>query len=292
MAVKQFWRSKDYRKMVLGTLAEHRDILFFDTETTGLSAKNDRIIELAAIKYHLNDAGVLDETDRLHLYIRPPFLIKQEIVELTGITNEQLKDHPFEEDLAWDIYQFFNGAAVVAGHNVSFDTGMLKGFYTRNALDWNNGVIELDTLEMARDIIPKSDTPNYKLGTLAELCGFAGGVSFHSAIEDIQVTAKLFQMFFMNYWAMEDDEPAMPDSGKIQPEIREINFWEGYRGYSRIYVTTSAGSVYYDIRGHSWSGKDVDINTLDLNYIEKECWRHTGSKDAVQFARYTGRMKL
>lgn len=292
MSASQTWRNDKYRKHVLSTLAQHRTVYFFDTETTGLSDKNDRIIEIAVIKCILGEDNFPKELDRLHLYIRPPFALDPKIVELTGITDDLLEEHPYEEDCFEKVQSFFaEESLVVAGHNVSFDVRFLRALYNRNGASFPANCIELDTCQMARDIFTKAEVENYKLGTLVHYCGFDDGVTFHSAIEDIQATTKLFYILLIDYISREYEE-SQAKTQKAQPDIRAINFWEGYQGYSRIYVETTAGSLYFDVRRKTWAPKDMDLETVDMNYIEQRCWEATGAKSAEEFARYNGRMRL
>lgn len=294
MAVKQSWRNRDYQKHVFKVLGQCRDILFFDTETTGLSAKKNHIIEIAAIKYRLGEDEFLHEVDRLHQYIRPAYMLDPVIVNLTGITDEFLSTYPYEDECFNQIHDFFgNGPLVVCGHNVKFDTGFLEALYSRNGGGGFVGYQEIDTCEMARDIIPASDTENYKLGTLAAVCGIDDGVQFHSALDDIQVTAKLFQVLYLEYLARQYDEKDRDESqSKHRPEVKSVKFWEGFQGYSRIYVDTSAGSLYYDVRRKAWMAKNIDLNTVDVGYIERRCWEATGCCNAEQFSKFKSRVYL
>ena len=285
------WRNNDQQNKVLQAITPGAEVIVYDTETTGLSPQKDRIIELAAIKFVVDEALMLHQIDTFHRYIRPPFFISQEITDLTGITNEQLLENPYEEDLATEIQAFFGTNAIVCGHNSNrFDINFMDALYKRNGLGTVEGFCKLDTIEMARDIISSGEVENYKLITLAKAYGLDNGITFHSALDDTTVTAKLFQIFILEYQERAKT-PSVPVL-KIQPVIRSINFWEGYRGYSRIYVETTSGSVYYNIRMKEWSPKDVDMDSLDMDYIESQCLLHTGCSTIAEFAKFTGKLKI
>lgn len=293
MATRQSWRNGECRRKVTALLANHRDIIFFDTETTGLSARKDRIIELAAIRCQLGEDNYPREVGRLHVYIRQPFALPEVIVNLTGITDEKLATAPYEEEVFGEIRDFFDkGEVVLSGHNSNFDIGFLRALFERNNAYFPDEVLEVDTLPFARDVIPASEVENYKLGTLAHHFGLDENVTFHSAIEDVQVTIKLFYMLLTEAMAQAQNAPANLSYGTHCPLIREINFWPGYRGFSRIYVNTSAGSVYFDIRKKTWAPKDVDLSMLDMNYIEKSCWTAVGVDNADAFAKFSGKVCL
>lgn len=280
------WRNKEYQKFVMSLMKPGVEIICFDTETTGLSPKNNQIIEIGAMRCRVRDDNLLDVMDELHTYINPGFLLPPKIVELTGITDELLSKYPFEEESFEAIHRFFgDGPLIVCGHNVKFDVGFLEALYSRNGSELRE-CVAIDTLEMARDIFCNGEVMNHKLGTLAEYCGIADGVQFHSAIEDVRVTQKLFQLLTIEYASREYEDA----SAKHCPQIFSIKFWEGYRGFSRIYVDTSAGSLYYDVRRKTWLPKDVSLDTIDVGYVERECLRMTSSNSVEEFSKFTGRI--
>lgn len=282
------WRSNRTRNEVLKGIKSGVEIILFDTETTGLSAEKERIIELAAIKYQVQDDLSLKEVGRYHQYIQPRFLISQTIIDLTGITNEQLSAYPYEEDVFEDIKNFFGNPYAISGHNVDFDIRFLNALYERNNTEPITPVFIFDTLEFSRDLVV--GTENHKLGTIAHMYGLDEGVEFHSAIEDVQVTAKLFEIFVKTYF---EDEGDSASTDKIKPNIERISYWVGYRGFSRIYVQTDYGSVYYDIRKKVWENKDMyNFNEVDMQYLEDKCLEITNSANLIEFARFKGTVTL
>ena len=110
------------------------------------------------------------------------------------------------------------------------------------------------------------------------------GIRFHNALDDVTATKRLFDIFVGEYLK----EISEPDPGfmKARPEILRIAFWEGYRGFSRIYVETADGSVYYDVISKGWETKDANMAALDMEWIESECIRMTGSHSREEFARF------
>lgn len=283
------WRSKETKVNVLKAVSTYKQITLFDTETTGLDANKDRIIEVAAIKYEIGDDYSLKEIGRLHKYIKPPFALPEKIVELTGITDEFLSSHPYEEEVFDEIYEFFTEMPLIIGaHNTPFDMKFLNALYQRIRGVNITPYFVLDTLEMSRDLVKPEETENHKLGTLAHLFGLDEGVTFHSAIEDVQVTGQLFEIFLKEYLEREETSTSM----KMKPIIMSINFWEGYKGFSRIYVQTNMGSVFYDIRKKIWGEKDANIESFDMEWVQSEVCRLTNSQNIDEFARFRGRLML
>lgn len=263
-----------------------REVVVFDLETTGLSRTSDRIIELAAVRYHIDDDLNMHEEDTLHLFINPKKTLSEEIIELTGISNEQLTDMPTEEEAFEEIQDFFE-SFTVAGYNIeTFDVAFMENLYGRIGCKFRpSGCI--DGIKMARDRLVKDrDVTDFKLASVA---GYFG-ISFHAhqAIEDARATAKVIQLLLKEYQKTEQRQPDIAPTGIIQPEVTKIAYWAGFKGHPRLYVTTEAGTVYYDIRNRAWGGKDINISTLDMKWLEAEAWQLTESVNEAQFARFTG----
>ena len=72
----------------------------------------------------------------------------------------------------------------------------------------------------------------------------------------------------------------------IPAKVRRVSYWEGFRGFSRIYVETSAGTVYYDLRSTLWGGKDVDINTLDMESVQSQVLTLTRTDNMQEFSKF------
>lgn len=288
--VKKSWRnSSRIWYDTKNTLARSGNTLVvFDLETTGLSRVNDRIIELGAIRFNFDDAMNLMEEDFLHTYINPERLISPEITELTGITNERLAGMPTEAQVFDDIQDFFENS-VISGYNIdAFDVKFMENLYGRmGAVFSPMGTI--DGIKIARDRLDKGvDVENHKLSSIA---GFFGiDFTAHSAIEDTRATAKVVQLLIKEYIQNELDENKPKENGTIRPVIKSVKFWAGFKGFSRIYVNTSAGNIYYDIRSQRWGGDGID--TIDMVWLEAEVWELTESVDEKSFASFNGSLEF
>jgi len=115
-------------------------ILFsiFDTETTGIprhpSAKQEvqpRIIEFGGVL--LDEHG--EEHDRLELLVDPAIKLPQEIVKITGITDELLRGQPLFHEVFPAINQFLSRSNAVIAHNLPFDMNMVNLEVTRCGLE-------------------------------------------------------------------------------------------------------------------------------------------------------------
>lgn len=131
-----------------------------DLETTGNSSKKgDRIIQFAAVV--IENDQIINE---FSTYIHPEQEISLFIEELTGISNDTVKDAPIFNEVAEQIISLLQGACFVA-HNVLFDLSFLQEELTRCGFEPFYGST-LDTVELAKILKPTSD--GYKLHQLAK----------------------------------------------------------------------------------------------------------------------------
>ena len=100
---------------------KYKAVVFFDTETTGLEAESCQIIELAAIRVEKTERGTLRMADSADVFVKLPEgeQIPQKIVELTGITDEQLENEGITEaEAATRFTELIGGGRVLlVAHN-------------------------------------------------------------------------------------------------------------------------------------------------------------------------------
>ncbi|MGG0669055.1 PolC-type DNA polymerase III [Sporosarcina koreensis] len=166
---------------------QHRELendtfVVFDVETTGLSAVYDTIIELAAVKV-VN--GELKE--RFERFANPHHPLSSTTTELTGITDDMVKDAPEVSEVIKDFKKFI-GDAILVAHNASFDMGFFYEASKKAGLHDKSYPV-IDTLEMARFLYP--EMRNHRLNTLAKKFDIEL-TQHHRAIYDTEATAYLF----------------------------------------------------------------------------------------------------
>ncbi|TET17221.1 MAG: DEAD/DEAH box helicase, partial [Candidatus Cloacimonadota bacterium] len=161
-------------------LAKNKSIsdtfIAFDLETTGLDS-SDRIIEIGAVR--VQNKEIVDTYQTL---INPRMHVPLEIIILTGIQEEEIKEAPFLEDIKDDVLHFLGRTPLIA-HNAPFDISFLE----KEAGNLNNPVI--DTLKLSRILLPF--IKNHKLKTLYNLLE-NGEPAFHRALEDAIATSKIY----------------------------------------------------------------------------------------------------
>lgn len=164
--------------------------VFFDLETTGLSAKKDEIIEFGAIVYN----GVYDNSPTNHEYlIKPTIPLPKISQEISGLTDADLVDAKSIQEI-FPIIKELIGDAILVAHNANFDVDFLNSVAAQLGYPpFTNTVI--DTLAIARALVPKSK--NYQLGTIANKLNVTYNVTqAHRALYDVEVLVGVYQHLF------------------------------------------------------------------------------------------------
>lgn len=102
-----------------------QDYVVVDIETTGAWSNGDRITEIGAVKVRNHEV-----VDEWHTLLNPQRSIPAKIVQLTGITNEMVRDAPVFADVAESFMEFM-GDGIFVAHNVNFDYGFIAYEYER-----------------------------------------------------------------------------------------------------------------------------------------------------------------
>lgn len=155
--------------------------IVFDTETTGLDPKSDRIIEIGGVE--LDNRFPTGRT--FHAYINPDGQqVHPDAQAVHGISNDDLADKPLFSAVLDDFLNFFEGAKFVA-HNAGFDMSFVNAELARagqTSIDPNRVV---DTLALARRKHPMG--PN----SLDALCKRYGIDNSHRALHGALLDAEL-----------------------------------------------------------------------------------------------------
>ena len=153
----------------------------FDLETTGLSPLNNKITEIGAV---LIKDGVV--VDRFDTFVDPGVHIPEEITELTGITDEMVKDAP-KCDEAMKMFLEFAGNRILIAHNAGFDTSFLRAASRKYDIPFDNTYI--DTVALSRYV-----NPRLKKHTLDSIADYyrLGDFNHHRACDDAEMLACIF----------------------------------------------------------------------------------------------------
>ncbi len=167
-----------------------REIVVFDTETTGLDVFNDDVVQIAAVKLR---HGVI--TDRFEVFIQTDKRLPRELSP--GVANPLVKTYAkavkISPDEAYHAFAQFMGDAVAAGHNLDFDTAIMRSDIARRTQctipqQLNRDAEKLDTLILSRHLYP--GLKNHTLGGLLATLELEGR-NIHDAADDSSATATL-----------------------------------------------------------------------------------------------------
>ena len=158
-------------------------LIILDFETTGLSPDNgDRAIEIGAVKLVKGEVS-----ERFQELMYPGRQVSPFIEDYTGISNRMLSKAPPCHEVMSRFADFIQGQNLVA-HNASFDKRFLDSELNRISTNYD-GQFSCSLL-LSRRLYQKA--PNHKLGTLINYKGIASNGSFHRALYDSEMTAKLW----------------------------------------------------------------------------------------------------
>ena len=139
----------------------------------------DAITEIGAVKI---EHGEIRE--KFTTLVDPERKLTEEIVKLTGITDDMLVGAPKIGQVIPDFLKFCDGCILV-GHNVQFDYKFVRYYAEQEEYEFDYKTF--DTLSIAQGML---FLPNYKLNTLADYYHFS--FQHHRAWDDAYVTAKIF----------------------------------------------------------------------------------------------------
>lgn len=124
--------------------------IVFDTETTGLNAADDRIVEIGCVE--IEDLMPTGKT--FHVYINPTHPVQREAFKVHGLSNDFLKTKPVFKRVVNRFLKFIGDAPLVA-HNANFDMAFINAELGRLDMEPLTNPI-IDTLALAREKRPGS----------------------------------------------------------------------------------------------------------------------------------------
>ncbi len=158
------------------------EFICFDIETTGLSAVHERITEIGAVK--IKNGEVIDS---FCTFVNPQKIIPSKITELTGITNDMVKEAPTEEMAIKNFFNFCGNDSVLVAHNATFDISFIKAACKRLNLELNYTYI--DTVPICRALL--TNIRNVKLDTVVSYLKLPS-FNHHRASDDAKALADVF----------------------------------------------------------------------------------------------------
>ena len=165
-----------------------------DLETTGIGTKREKITEIGMVK-------VVDGTviDTYHTLVNPFRPIPERVVELTGITDEMVKDAPGIEEILSDVIAFCDGFPLL-GHQIIFDFGFLTQAAVNAKVPFEKD--GLDTLKLCRYLMPGPEKKN--LGAACAYFGITPDTA-HRALSDAMSAHLLYQKLMEQFGVSRSD---------------------------------------------------------------------------------------
>lgn len=174
-----------------------RTFVAFDTETTGLWAAANRIVELAGVRFHLDD----DHTETYQTLINPERPIPAEVVEIHGINDEMVAEAPLAKEALAAFADFCGGDSILIAHNAPFDISFVGHELQRASMTFGENLI-LDTVDIFRRYYAGEDS--YSLMNLARAHSIADSQN-HRALADAILVQRLFLKASEHLGAIEDE---------------------------------------------------------------------------------------
>lgn len=225
-----------------------KPLVIFDLETTGLDLVRDRIIQISYIK-----VGIDGSEKRGDHIINPGIMIPKEVEELTGITNEVVKDKPNFKMLAQSLCNEFEGCDFAGFNSNRFDIPMLAEEFLRVGINFDFSKCRMiDAQVIFHKMEKRNLAAAYKF-----YCGRKMEEDFeaHRADQDTEATYRVLQgqLDMYNPETQEEEERRIPNDMDALNEFSKMNNNVDFAG--RI--------VWSDAKGPNGQPlKDADGNSV------------------------------
>ena len=233
--------------------------IILDTETTGLEVKQGhRVIEIGAVL--LNDRKKTEE--HFHTYLNPSRLIDEEATKVHGITNQDLEDKPYFDEIAEEFIQFVEGSTLVI-HNAPFDLGFLNAELNMSSSSYPKleEICDIeDSLLIARNKYPGQRNSLDALANRYSISGYDR--TFHGALLDANILADVY----MQLTGGQSKFEFMTDLNLSENKKSSISKNIDIDNEKLIQITATEE----DIKEH-----DNRLSDIESNISEKTIWRRS-----------------
>ncbi len=177
-----------------------KPLVIFDLETTGLDIVSDRIIQISYIKVYPDGREV-----RGNELINPQKQIPEIVVQLTGISNDDVKDKPTFKQVAAKICEVFTGSDIAGFNSNHYDVPLLAEEFLRAGIDFDFSKCRLiDALTIFKKMERRNLAAAYKF-----YCGRKMEEDFeaHRADQDTEATYRVLMGQLDKYAPGVNEEP-------------------------------------------------------------------------------------
>ncbi len=210
-----------------------------DLETTGISHFTEKITEVGIIKVKNGEV-----VDTFETFVNPEKPIPAEVVEITHITDDMVKNAETIDKVIPKIIEFI-GDSVLVAHNADFDIGYLKYNFAKYGYKLDNSYI--DTLRLSKAVFP--ELKKYKLGLIAASLNIQVDVA-HRALDDVKTLVAVFNRIIgkakeVGATTIDDFDNKFEMDFKKLPSYHIIIIAKNYVGLKNLYKLISYSHLNY-----------------------------------------------
>ena len=174
-----------------------KDIVALDCESTGLSVSKDRIIQLAIIKYFADGRPPL----RRARYVNPGIQISQEITDITGITNDMVRNEPMFSKIAKGLLELIGDADIITYNGNRFDIPLIMEEFERCGMQLDmSGRRCVDALRIFHQMEPRTLRAAVRFYCNEKL------ENAHDAMADTEATVRVLEAQIERYEGKEYED--------------------------------------------------------------------------------------
>lgn len=165
--------------------------VIYDLETTGLSADECEIIQIAGVRYR---GGEILRADRFFTYVKPLESISSYITGLTGVTNRDVADAPSQGDALLAFSRFVGDSRLIAHNGSRFDSKFLAATCRRERFTTRQ-VDSIDSIHLSQRLFGIKEGLSHGMdAVLSRLSLSAVGYARHDARADVELLAQMVQV--------------------------------------------------------------------------------------------------
>lgn len=196
-------------------------IIALDLETTGIDPKNDKILEVALVKF---DETTFEIIDTFSTLINPWIPIPEIISNITNIFDRDVENAPILNNEYKEKIENFIQDFPILWHNTNFD----RDFLIQNGIDIKENIV-LDTFVLANIVFPYEKSLN-----LWNLCeSFSIDLQdAHRALDDTKATIALFQVITQKFLQLSQDKKDILNFIFSKSHTQAFSFYKNYFHFS------------------------------------------------------------
>ena len=198
-----------------------KPLVVFDLEATGLDLVNDRIIQISYVKVSPGDKE--GEEERKSIFVNPSKPIPAFVQQLTGITDDMVKDAPTFKQLAKQLADSFIGCDFAGFNSDRFDVPMLAEEFLRAGIDFDFSKCRLiDAQNIFHKREPRNLAAAYRFYTGHKM---EDDFRAHRADQDAEATYRVLMGELDKYDPTTVEEPsqALPNDMNVLAEESRMN---------------------------------------------------------------------